>query len=191
MERFFELLDEGVNLRAGDLVGLERIGFFREKCVGDDEELAEAVIEHEEGVGENKSRVWDAEAVWRGSSEAGLELAHGVVGEEADEAADEGRELGAGNGFEVAHFVFERAENVALDGDFVGLFAEILAEHFAILGGIDAAWLGAEDGPASVFIRAFCAFEEEGVAEIAEFGEGGEGRFEVGGEGGDDGDDVS
>jgi hypothetical protein len=77
----------------------------------DDEDLVPQVVEDDEGVGDGEEGLGDAEIVRRGVGEL-LQVAYGVVGEEADGAAYEGREVRQGRHALLAQDLGEPPERV-------------------------------------------------------------------------------
>ena len=161
-----------------------------EKCVGDDLDAAQAVVEDDERVREHEQGVGDAERVGRGVSKGGLKLADGIVGEVADHAAGEGRKGGVWHGFERSHLALKGGEDVVGCGECAGFVSFRDGDVFPIRGE-DPLRAGADDGPAPALVGGFGGFEEEGVLGIAQLEVGGERRLEIGGKLGEHGHDVS
>jgi len=85
-----EALGQLLDAQAGLAVGCLDVAI--EAAVGDDLDRVLDVVEDEQGVDEHEERLGQAQRIVGGHLYARLEVADGVVGEEADGAAGEARQ---------------------------------------------------------------------------------------------------
>jgi hypothetical protein len=175
-----------------DLFGLVR-GFH--VGVDEDPEALAEVVEHEDGVAQEKDGLGEVEGIGLGFSYGGFEKTDGVVGEKPDGASGEGGARGvfeAGNGdpAEGGHDFLELGEGIGgglkLAGGSPLSDANRAAATFE-----DESRAGADEGVAAGFLAFFGGFEEVARAAHVEFLEGRDGGFSVGENLGPDGDEIA
>ncbi len=142
------------------------------------------MIEGQHLVEEEQAGVGNAEFVFGAGGEA-LDLAHGIVGEEADGACGEGRQAGEARGFVAAERVAQHGEDVALQAGGLAAFGDgnLAAARDDALEGREA-----DEGVAAKLLAALDGLEKEALALAPSGAQEGRNRgFEVGHEDAADG----
>ena len=150
-----------------------------ERDVGDDFERLAHVVENQHRVGQHQVEVGRAEFVVRMRGQA-LEVAHDVVGEKADRAAEEARQLGRLIGAKAAHLVAQSLERT-LDRAHLDAASRPREVQPPAPPAQHHRGLRTEKSVAPPLLAALHALEQKGVVAARDLEKGADRSLEVGG----------
>ncbi len=112
--RFAELFDEAIDAFAGGGVGSGGVGEVVGAEIGHELQLAEAVVENDESLGDDKGHVGQSEPFIRRRGHGRFEESHHVVAEKSDRSSREDRQALDRDRFKSGHEPLELVERIAL-----------------------------------------------------------------------------
>ncbi len=166
VERAIEHFYQGGDLGSSGAIGLLQRGMLASESIRENLQAAQALVEDNQRVGQHEDGVGNAEFVLRWRGHGRFELAHGVVGEIADQTAAERRQVPVQHEPVAAHVALQGGEHVVFNRDFLdgGAFAD---GEFLAAGLDHPARAAADDRPSSALVGAFSALEQEGMTRVA------------------------